>query len=292
MALVAKMIVLLPLVWAAVHTYTSRMEYGHASVAIEVPRQLSRAVELFVGILSVPHGSRTREAIRASWVRQPGNWSYAFIVGRSDVDEVDVAVLDVEEAYSRADGYSSLPTKVVAMYWLGSQAKFIAKADDDTYVYPHVALAFIAKLPTPFYGGEPCWQSKALRKGPWGVPRTRYAGPQYPVYAQGGGYLVSGDLAQCFLGYDLTAMPMEDVMTGLYATVCGVHPKNIWTVVANCKGQASDPACRATDCEPQHTSCIKDRDRPLVFMHGVSPEQMIAMANNSWRQESTKDDAG
>lgn len=259
-------------------TQEMQMQFGHAPpLTVNVPKALRHSF-LLVGILSTPDNDQRRNSIRRSWAQYDGNWTHTFIVGRSDLDERDVTVLDIDESYGGLN--SSLPIKVMATYWLGRllRADFVAKVDDDAYVHVPRALSWLRHAKTPFYGGLLVPHQPPIRHGQWRTPHDIFAGRgPFPTFAHGAGYFVSADAANCFLSYDLTAMPNEDVMSGLCAHVCGVKPTDLQGLVRDCKWHLHLPDCTLDHFVP-----------PFVVWHGVQPATMLAF----WAVAATANSKG
>mmetsp|Transcript_6647 Transcript_6647/g.20195 ORF Transcript_6647/g.20195 Transcript_6647/m.20195 type:complete len:608 (+) Transcript_6647:65-1888(+) len=270
----------------------SIVTYQGENVNVRVSRRVwTSRVVCFVGLLTAPPEVALRNAMRATWAKFPGNWTYAFLLGRGDGvkdrEAWDVVSIDFDEAYSGER--SSLPLKTKVIYWLGLRvADWIVKTDDDAFVHvPHL-LDRVARLAPPFYGGmlvHPVSLTPIRDPGnKWYVSRKQFPNDFFPPYAQGGGYLVSADAARCFLENASTPtvelMPMEDVYSGILANTCGVPPTQLAGTT-----QCRNPHSSYFGCLRGYVTLYADLRTTLWVRHKLNADQIAHL----WDQFTTQD---
>nr|CAB3482048.1 unnamed protein product [Digitaria exilis] len=123
------------------------------------------------------------------------------------------------------DRYELVVLKTIAICEYGVQnltAANIMKCDDDTFVRVNVVLRHI-KLNNggkPLYMGNLNLLHRPLRTGKWAVTDEEWPEDIYPPYANGPGYVISGDIAKFIVSQhanqSLRLFKMEDVSMGLW----------------------------------------------------------------------------
>lgn len=123
------------------------------------------------------------------------------------------------------DRYELVVLKTIAICEYGVQnltAANIMKCDDDTFVRVDVVLRHI-KLNNggkPLYVGNLNLLHRPLRTGKWAVTDDEWPEDIYPPYANGPGYVISGDIAKFIVSLhanqSLRLFKMEDVSMGLW----------------------------------------------------------------------------
>lgn len=123
------------------------------------------------------------------------------------------------------------------------------------------------------YLGEVFTQAKPLRKpgGPFYVPKTFFEG-DYPAYASGGGYVISGRLAPWLLqaAARVAPFPFDDVYTGFCFRALGLAPR------------AHPGFLTAWPAERTRDPCAV---RGLLLVHPVSPQDTIWLWRHLWVPE-------
>ncbi|OEL27072.1 Hydroxyproline O-galactosyltransferase GALT2 [Dichanthelium oligosanthes] len=136
-------------------------------------------------------------------------------------------------ATARASDASRCPSAVQNL-----TAANIMKCDDDTFVRVDVVLRHI-KLNNggkPLYMGNLNLLHRPLRTGKWAVTDEEWPEDIYPPYANGPGYVISGDIAKFIASQhanqSLRLFKMEDVSMGLWVekfnSTKPVHYSHSW----------------------------------------------------------------
>nr|KYP65949.1 putative beta-1,3-galactosyltransferase 17 [Cajanus cajan] len=122
------------------------------------------------------------------------------------------------------DHYDLVVLKTIAICEYGIHtvvAKYIMKCDDDTFVRVDSILNEARQVQRrSLYMGNMNYHHRPLRYGKWAVTYEEWVGKEYPIYANGPGYLISADIAQ-FVVYEfekrrLKLFKMEDVSMGMW----------------------------------------------------------------------------
>jgi len=96
------------------------------------------------------------------------------------------------------------------------------KCDDDTFVRLESVMAEVKKIRNgeSLYIGNMNYHHKPLRDGKWAVTYEEWPEEDYPIYANGPGYVISSDIADAvlseFLNHKLRLFKMEDVSMGMW----------------------------------------------------------------------------
>lgn len=212
------------------------LEFGEKCIFITHP--YIRA-SLLVGVLSGYKNLEKRRSVRDTWKLYPGNWSLVFIIGlpcdeqckTENATYKDLALVHDEDRYFGTS--SILPVKSSTLYWIAERIKpdWILKTDDDSFVDIPRLINVTKTLKKPFYGGQ-IWTNQGPVRDPKSVSYIsfqQWPGGGFPHYASGAGYIVSGDLTDCFIKniYQVFKMPREDVFSGLLARACKIKPTQI-----------------------------------------------------------------
>eukprot|EP00039_Didymoeca_costata_P007592 m.101403 g.101403 ORF g.101403 m.101403 type:complete len:1088 (+) comp13744_c0_seq1:36-3299(+) len=221
--------------------------YGTRCIRVSLPGESltetlqtlnSQGLDLLVGAPSQTENYKRRMSIRATWKMFAGPWKLFFVIGfpiTADlIDEAatyqDIVIIDTLDAY--AGSASSLPLKTAAILWLCSKigSKWLFKTDDDAFLDVVNLLKIASGKEPPYYGGHVAYGAWPIQDicHRWRVSVEQWHGV-YPPYAEGAGYLLSGDVGKCMLKYLGVGsnMPMEDVFTGVLAAKCKIIPEHI-----------------------------------------------------------------
>ncbi|KAF3785196.1 Polyprotein P3 [Nymphaea thermarum] len=123
------------------------------------------------------------------------------------------------------DRYELVVLKTVAICEYGVHnlsSEYIMKCDDDTFVRVDTVLKEIKSISSkrPLYMGNLNLFHKPLRVGKWAVTFEEWPEEVYPPYANGPGYIISGDIARFVVSRhtnrSLRLFKMEDVSMGLW----------------------------------------------------------------------------
>jgi len=167
---------------------------------------------IFLLILVGPSSKLKRQAMRETWLTttKVGQMTIQrrFIIGSKGLSSISTKLLKEEQTqYSDLlllkdfkDSYKKLTEKLLrALIWINDnvEAKFIMKADDDTFVRLDKLLPSIDKKSSlgRIYWGFFRGNARVKRSGPW-LEEKWFLSEQYLPYALGGGYLLSFDLVE------------------------------------------------------------------------------------------------
>lgn len=219
-------------------------------VRIDPPGMCQPDLFLLIAVKSlVPHFER-RQAIRETWGRvgvlARRSVATVFLLGNTSSEDhfPDLQEMLRWEAdlhgdilqWEFRDTFFNLTLKdVLFLDWFSRRcpsARFVLKADDDVFVNTLRIIGFLNVLSTAqtkdlFIGdvisGAGPHRDRNLK---YFVPQSVYKGC-YPPYAGGGGYLLSGDLAQRLhdVSRRVVFYPIDDVYTGMCLEKLGVVPQ-------------------------------------------------------------------
>ncbi|PWZ26206.1 Hydroxyproline O-galactosyltransferase GALT2 [Zea mays] len=225
--------------------YATALPSSHPSFSLQQVLEMSEKwrsrplpkgpVSLFIGILSASNHFAERMAVRKTWMQAPEIKSFEavarFFVALNSRKEVNVMLKKEAEYFGDIvilpfiDRYELVVLKTIAICEYGVQnltAANIMKCDDDTFVRVDVVLRRI-KLNNgdkPLYMGNLNLLHRPLRTGKWAVTDEEWPEDIYPPYANGPGYVISGDIAKFIVSQhanqSLRLFKMEDVSMGLW----------------------------------------------------------------------------
>ncbi|KAF8413531.1 hypothetical protein HHK36_001522 [Tetracentron sinense] len=211
-----------------------------------------RPVQIFIGILSATNHFAERMAVRKTWMQstafKSSNAVARFFVALNPRKEVN-AVLKKEAAYFGdivilpfIDRYELVVLKTIAICEYGVSscsfhllaffhcilpvqnmtAAYIMKCDDDTFIRVDTVLKEIEGISpkSSLYMGNLNLLHQPLRNGKWAVTYEEWPDDVYPPYANGPGYIISGDIARFIVkqhaNQSLRLFKMEDVSMGMW----------------------------------------------------------------------------
>ncbi|KAL5122340.1 Hydroxyproline O-galactosyltransferase GALT4 [Glycine soja] len=122
------------------------------------------------------------------------------------------------------DHYDLVVLKTIAICEYGIRtmtSKYIMKCDDDTFVRVDSILNEARQVRSrSLYMGNMNYHHRPLRHGKWAVTYEEWVEEEYPIYANGPGYIVSADIAQFIVSEfekrKLKLFKMEDVSMGMW----------------------------------------------------------------------------
>lgn len=233
----------------------------------------------------IPHFDR-RQAIRETWGRAGvfGNRIVVtvFLLGStSQVDNFpDLQEMLGHEAklhkdllqWDYRDSFFNLTLKeVLFLEWFSRhcpQAQFVLKGDDDVFVNTLRVIDILVSMSEDdtkdLFIGDVISNAGPHRdsKLKYFIPQSVFEG-QYPPYAGGGGYLLSGDLAARLsnISQQVVLYPIDDVYTGMCLKKLGLAPEK-------------HNGFRTFDIEERfrNNPCIY---RNLVLVHSRSPQEIL-----------------
>lgn len=170
------------------------------------------------------------------------------------------------------DSFFNLTVKeVLFLEWFSKhcpQAQYVLKGDDDVFVNTLRVIDLLEGLPDnkakDFFIGDVISNAGPHRnqKLKYFIPESVFVG-QYPPYAGGGGYLLSGELAIRLYNasQQVVLFPIDDVYTGMCLRKLGLAP-------------TKHTGFKTFDIEKKYrsTPCIY---RNLVLVHSRTPQEII-----------------
>lgn len=225
------------------------------------PELCDPAPDLLILVPTPPHDGHVRDVIRQTWGSAVGGaWPHAeatatrqrkvalvFLVGmETERTQGEVSATSVRQEAERhgdvlvvdvSDTYRNLVHKILhGLRWAArhcAAARFVLKADADSFVDVDRLLSLLFDTPTPWPGSgvvlgdilcaEPVSRDPSSRVH---VEVGLYPFPSYPVYARGGTYVLSGDLLGPLVNSSsyLPVLPPEDAyITGVLGRVLKVR---------------------------------------------------------------------
>ncbi|CAJ1931637.1 unnamed protein product [Sphenostylis stenocarpa] len=192
-------------------------------------------VDLFIGILSAGNHFAERMAVRKSWMQhkliKSSHAVARFFVALHARKDINVDIKKEAEYFGDIiivpymDHYDLVVLKTIAICEYGIHtvaAKYIMKCDDDTFVRVEsiVNEARQAQSDKSLYMGNMNYHHRPLRYGKWAVTYEEWVEEEYPIYANGPGYIISADIAQFIVSEfekrKLKLFKMEDVSMGMW----------------------------------------------------------------------------
>ncbi|KAL6079603.1 Ankyrin repeat-containing domain [Balamuthia mandrillaris] len=278
---------------------------------VKEPLKAKNRPLLFVGVVTAAHKLETRVALRETYMSSPlvqsgvvvvkffvfsppANDSTSTILADNEVhqhgehavrfeERNDFVVLEGEEDYYKIH----LKTEAILHYgWKHAQAQFIMKTDDDTLVFPSRMAAFLEPFAVAAASAKPSRflfaaghviQNQAVDRDP---AHPHYIAPEvygqshYPPYLQGGGYVLSYDLAKRITkgleAGQLSRFKLEDVGAAFW-----MH---------DLKNKYGEEVHIKHDKRFLWAGCTKDVPEP-IFIHMVKHPNTIRCTWNNYLQD-------
>ncbi|KAL4240857.1 Beta-1 [Mactra antiquata] len=214
----------------------------------------AKYMTILVMVPSLPSHSTVRHAIRAtygSYVKHrftlsKGNVEVtvrlAFLVGKDNTIDSDPNIRSESRQHGDiiyadfVEAYQNLTRKMlIALKWVSvfcSDLDFFLKIDEDVFINMPLLARELNKRPYSIKGsvyGYLYNQSPVYRKGKWAVTKDEYPMVQYPKYAAGNSYVISGNIIprMFVISEYMPHMPIEDVfITGCIAKI--VEAKHVF----------------------------------------------------------------
>lgn len=222
---------------------------GNYSFTVDEPDVCKTRTPFLVLMVPVAPGNRaSRWAIRRTWGGVPrvqGRTVLTLFIlglpGGPDADEHQENVRQESGAYHDLiqsdflDSYLNLTIKTMMMLeWLSTRclgASYAMKVDSDVFLNVQNLVKMLQAPDTPredYVTGLVWWHSLVVRERDrkFFMPREVVAGPEYPPYPLGLGYVMSIDLPAKILGVSCRVRPIyiEDAYLGMCLKLLGISP--------------------------------------------------------------------
>ncbi|XP_062212737.1 hydroxyproline O-galactosyltransferase GALT6-like [Phragmites australis] len=244
----------------------------------QAPPLSDEPVEIFIGILSAGNHFAERMAARKTWMsaaQKSSNVVARFFVALHGRKEVNVELKKEAEFFGDIvvvpfmDSYDLVVLKTIAICEYGVRvvsARYIMKCDDDTFVRLESVMAEVKKIRngTSLYIGNMNYHHKPLRNGKWAVTYEEWPEEDYPIYANGPGYVISSDIADSilsdFVNHKLRLFKMEDVSMGMWVDrFNNTRPVKYVHTVNFCQFGCIDDYYTAHYQSPRQMLCLWDK---------------------------------
>ncbi|XP_071952827.1 beta-1,3-galactosyltransferase 5-like [Antedon mediterranea] len=197
-----------------------------------------RNIALLVLVTSAPDHFERRASIRSTWASRSNDdnassWQVVFLLGKTNYQATQILLDNEMQRHNDMlqgnfiDSYRNLTLKVQNGFsWAAKfcQPQYLLKTDDDCFVNVKLMSNFLLNhntITSNLYAGNKMKSLEVVRRddSKWRVSRDDYPHEEYPPYASGTGYLLSGDVVEKVVkaARHIKPFPVEDAYMGVIA---------------------------------------------------------------------------